>query len=522
MMLSAWFAVTWFFLKGADEVRPSALQRAYTLFWMYIGAFIVLIGVTVLENNFGIAGGYFMVIYFGGIFLALLISYFELFTLPKKTVFAEKMLGGEGWDGGDSIISSRPLTRDDQLSSRRQSADALRQAEDDDANERTSLLRGDQQGTFAGGYGGTRGRHTDEGAVTDDDEHIHPSMPPPYPKEQAWSGYLPSWTWLLQFLILTIVPLILTGQVGLLLSSSLYQTASDGSSVLTVYLFLAVIATLFIAPAAPFIHRIHWPLPTILFLIATGTAIYNITAFPFSMNSRLKVYFVQQVDLDTGINHVSLTGLMPYTRQIAAAIPSAAGQDINCSSPDYSSRSGLTKCSWQSIPPNVLNLDGAVPPEKYYKSWVSFNATRLKNATNPNTARFTIEAKNTRACRILFDAPIVDVNVTGFGTDERFPRVHYNGKLGTSYSNSIRLWRREWDDKPWEVFVTWPAQMDGGKGPLKRTEHGLDGRVVCLWSDANESGTIPAWDEVGRFMPAWSVATKLSDGLVEGYKAFKV
>ena len=52
---------------------------------------------------------------------------------------------------------------------------------------------------------------------------------------------------------------------------------------------------------------------------------------------------------------------------------------------------------------------------------------------------------------------------------------------------------------------------------------GLDGRVVCLWSDANEAErTIPAWREVLMFAPAWSATTKLSDGLVEGSKAFKI
>ncbi|KIW06175.1 uncharacterized protein PV09_02660 [Verruconis gallopava] len=502
MMLSAWFAITWFLLKGADSMRPSALQRAYGLLWLYIGAYITLVGATVLQNNFGIAGSYFIVIYFGAVFLALLLSYFELFALPKKTTFAEKIIG----DGGGEVPSSRPLTRDDQQSSRRQSVDMLRQLEEDDANERTSLLRGYRQGTFSGGYGGTRGRSTDESAATDDDELLYLSMPPPYPKEQVWSGFLPSWTWLLQLFLVTILPLILIGQIGLLMTSSLYQTASDGSGVLIVYLFLAAITTLFVTPVAPFIHRIQWPLPTIICLICVATAIYNLTAFPFSEHSRLKVYFLQQVDLDSGVNHVSLTGLMPYAKDIAKSIPSSAGQVISCSAPDYSARSGLTKCSWSGIAPNPMNLPSAIPPEKFYKTWLTFNASRVQNTTNSNVARFTIDAKNTRACRILFDNPIVDVNVTGFGTDSRFPRVH----KGVS-SKSIRLWRRQWDDAPWEVFVTWADQ-----------EKGLDGQVVCLWSDANDPKSIPAFEEVKNFMPVWSIATKLSDGLVEGSKRFKV
>ena len=413
----------------------------------------------------------------------------------------------------------------------------LRNSEDaDDANERTSLLRGDRQTTFSGGYGGTHGQRstTDEDADSDD-EHVPSGMPIPYPKEQAWSGYLPSWTWILQLLILSVVPLILLGQVGLLMTSSLYQTAADGSSVLTVYLLLAVITTLILAPFSPFIHRIVWPVPTLLFCICVGTAIFNLVSFPFSNESRLKVYFLQHVDLDTGINTVSLTGLMPYTRSIVSSLPSAAGQEIHCAEPEYAARSGLTKCSWAGIPPNPVGggKGNVLPPEKAYKSWVSVNATRIKNGTDPFTARFSIDARNTRACRILFDAPVTEVNVTGYSTDPRFPLPSsHNEKKGTG---SIRLWRREWENAPWEVFVRWDgsntsssssssitrkAQAFKGK---KEKGRGLDGRVVCLWSDANESErTIPAWREVLMYGPVWSAVTKLSDGLVEGSVGFKV
>jgi hypothetical protein len=46
--------------------------------------------------------------------------------------------------------------------------------------------------------------------------------------------------------------------------------------------------------------------------------------------------------------------------------------------------------------------------------------------------------------------------------------------------------------------------------------------VVCMWSDANVEGTIPALDEALRFVPAWVAVTKLSEGLVEGRRAFEV
>lgn len=55
-----------------------------------------------------------------------------------------------------------------------------------------------------------------------------------------------------------------------------------------------------------------------------------------------------------------------------------------------------------------------------------------------------------------------------------------------------------------------------------QSDKGLDGKAVCLWSDDNKPGLIPALDEIRRFMPIWSAVTKYGDGLVEGSKPFVV
>lgn len=510
-MLTAWFVIAWFLLRGCDEVRPSAFQRTYALFWMYIGGFVVLAGVTVLENNFGMAGGYFMVFYVAAVFLSLLISYLEQFALPRKAVYAQMI--NDNYDSSTphiaaSVASSRPLTASHD---NHEEQSVNRQSEDDDVTERTSLLRGDRT-TFSGGYG--HHGHDDE---DDTDEPAITTLPRPYEDEQKWSGKLPTWTWFFQFLLLAPIPIVLVGQVALLMTSALYQTPSDGSPVLTFYLLVAVLTVLLLAPVAPFIHRFNYPIPSLLFFFCVGTVIYNLVAFPFSENARLKVYFLQQVDLDTGINEVSLTGLMPYVEDIIGFVPSAAGQSLNCSSPDYKARAGLSKCRWKGIAPDVRNGKGlprGISPEKGYKDWVSFNATKVKNATNE--AIFNISGKNTRACRLLFNRPIKDFSVTGFATDPRFPRVASKG------CKSIRLWNREWSGS-WEVKVSWDdVEENVAKKNKTRQGSGLDGKVVCLWSDANDPTTIPAFTEVRRFMPIWSTVTKLSDGLVEGSKSFKV
>jgi hypothetical protein len=138
----------------------------------------------------------------------------------------------------------------------------------------------------------------------------------------------------------------------------------------------------------------------------------------------------------------------------------------------------------------------------YIETWLDYNVTRVKDA---NEARFHVVGQNTRACRILFDTPINYLEVDGASPDPRFKTVGANG------SKEVRLWHREWN-RPWDVHVKWEGYKNAK----------LTGKVVCLWSDANENGAIPALEELRHFMPVWSILTKLADGLVEGSKRFSI
>jgi hypothetical protein len=338
-----------------------------------------------------------------------------------------------------------------------------------------------------------------------------PSPPPKevYQGEQAWSHSLPSWLWLLEFILLAPIVIIILGQVGLLLTAALHQTSADGSSVMTIYLGIAILTVLILLPLKPFIHRISVVFPTIFFLIFIGTLIYNLVAFPFSMENKLKLYFIQTVDLETGLNNVSLTGIDDYVRPITYGIPSAAtSRDaVRCGPATYGTRSELTECTWPGPDPEVVHpLPPGIPPSKGFDSWVTLKATRAKH--NKTRATIFLSGRNTRACRLNFDSgPVTDLYVEEAGKTEsdKFQRVGENG------STEVRLWSREWE-RGWTVHVEWEGDESTG----------LDGRAVCLWSDANASGTIPALDEVRRYLPSWAIATKLSDGLVEGTKRFKV
>ena len=525
MMLTVFAAVSWFSLRAADFTRPTALQRFYILLWMYIISWIFLVGITILERNYDIAGGYWIVIHSATVFLALFIAYCELFTLPSKSSYAQFIAesGDRSFPRAETIASSRAIApRSRQQSHSRERLVAT--DNDENVTENTSLLRNDRGSTSFAGYGGARDSRRQSGqasstlvptATQADDEPYVSAVGIPYSNEQLWSARLPSYLWILQFILLCPTPVILAGQISLILTSALHQTPADGNAVLPIYLFVAGLTYFLLAPLLPFIHRFHYHIPVLLFLIFVLSLVFNLFVFPFSETSRLKTFFVQYLDLDSGINYVSLTGVPTYIKQIATSVPSAAGKEIDCRALRNARFSGLRTCRWEGLPPRTvpniaLGLPESAPPHLGYKDWLSFNVSRTEDH---NTARFEIIGKNTRSCRILFDRPISNFSVKGADADD--PRFQPVGPQG---STQLRLWSREWE-RGWNVSVSWEGSDEDGK---EGHASGLDGKVACLWSDANQKGAIPALEELWRFMPVWSTVTKGDDGLVEGSKPFTI
>ena len=282
------------------------------------------------------------------------------------------------------------------------------------------------------------------------------------------------------------------------------QTPADGSSPLTIYLLMALLTVLLLLPLTPFLHRFVYQIPTFLFLVFIGCLIYNLLAFPFSRDARLKVSFVQTLDLDTGVNNVTLTGLDGYVQEIIDELPSSTGQNVDCGATSSDLlRAGLRSCSWHGLAPNVVSNTALLPPRNdstTSSSWLTYNLT-----SNASTAHFTLRGSQTKACRLHFHHPISSVSIADAAADPRYEPVTEEG------STQVRLFSRDWD-KTFHVNVSWDGEEAKGQS----------GRVVCLWSDANVLGTIPAWDEVRRFAPVWAVGTKGSDGLVEGSRGFEV
>jgi hypothetical protein len=299
------------------------------------------------------------------------------------------------------------------------------------------------------------------------------------------------------------INIIIIGQIALLLTTSLHQTPADGNPVLPIYLMLAALCVLIMLPLTPFLHRFTFQIPTILFFVFVGCLIHNLLAFPFSRDARLKHYFVQTIDLDTGANNVTLSGVDEYVQAIIAKIPSSAGQTVHCGVDTPLGRSGLQTCAWPGLSPQVVPADYSteIANKHDYESWLDYNIT----TSHKSTATFTFRGLNTKAYRLVFDHPASSVVIEDSATDPRFPTSTEEG------ISQVRLFSRDWD-KTFTVNVTWEGQEAKGQ----------TGRVVALWSDANDPELIPAYDEVRRFEPVWSAVTKAGDGLVEGFKTFEV
>lgn len=504
LLISAWVFATWFISRAIDFWRPSAFHRVYALLWMFVGGWLILVVTTILEHRFQLGSGYVIVIYFGAVFLATMVSFLELFGLPRKSQYVDEI---------DSGANSRPPTASGRapvapsVEERNGSAADRDNQEGDDVEETTestALLGGERQATFAHYTSPQREARDPESSALEPAKKQRV-----YGAEQEWSWALPSWTWFIQFLLLAPIVIILVGQLGLLAVTGIHQTSADGNPTMTVYIGIAVFAILLLAPVGPFIHRYSYHIPVFLLLIFIGTLIYSLVAFPFSPNNRLKVFFLQRVDLDTGINQVTLTGINSrYLNDAIHNIPSAAGQTPRCSTSLL--RKDLIECGWEGLSPRVVrNTVPGVPPAFGYLDWLSFNITRAAHKTE---AHFHLWGRDTRACRITFNRPISDFSIEDAADDKRFSRATEAG------IREIRLWSRTWE-KPWSGTLRWEEKT-------RRDEpdrgSGLDGRVICLWSDDNDSGTIPALDEIRHYAPDWVVVSKNSDGLVEGSKAFLI
>lgn len=265
-----------------------------------------------------------------------------------------------------------------------------------------------------------------------------------------------------------------------------------------------------VLPMSPFMFKIHRYLAYAMLAAFIGTMAYSFLAFPFSLESPLKVFFQQQLLLDspsedspTGRLTTTLTGIPEFLEsKILPALLSAEGKTIECNT--AADRLGLTSCSWESaLVPS--------PTAGRATKWLTVNVTRL----DFTSARISIQGRNTRSCRVYFDegSEIAEYQVQGGaqGVQEGFE--------GDKKLKELRLWSRTWD-RTFVVDVKRPEGVDGMKG-----------WTACEWAEYDSGMTgiegvdgakIPAFEEVLNLLPKWAVVTKMADGLVEVMSDFQL
>ena len=515
--MTLFYFVFWCVMRGADYSRPSALHRAYSLFWLYIFSWAVLVGATVLEDQSRIASGYIVVFWSTSIFAAFLVSLLELFSLKTKTAYAEEREAAT--DAADNASESEVLISPSP-GERLAAADNDEEEEEDSAPTETSPLIGGVNArgrptTFATGY------HRSLAAIVRERRRAaaaeEANGPRPFGFEQDWSKSLPTWTWLLQFLILGPFNIIIIGQLLLTLGAAVHQTGTDGSDLLVPYLLLATLSILLLSPLTPFLHRVTRHIPLLGAAVFVGTLAYCLASFPFSAASPFKFSIRQTFSVDDGNASVTLNGYGGYINQVIAGLPSAANRAVACVD-SYGRQTGLLDCTFDAagLEPRVGvagSADGPGSPfTGSYAGLISVNTSRAGGK-----ATFEINAVNTKACGLHFKRPVKSIAVRGglpIDTRIDFDKEPAPADDGSWELGDFVLWRRDWET-PWVVDVEEEVNEE--------TFDTLSGHVVCRWGDANTPGTAPAVDEAWRFAPAWSILViRQNPPLVQGTKAFSV
>ncbi|KAI1864963.1 uncharacterized protein JN550_008509 [Neoarthrinium moseri] len=502
MMLSLFYFVFWAIMAGANFARPSALHRGYAILWLFIITWALLVVVTVFEDRFHVAAGYPVVFLQSAVFLATLLNLLELCALQKKTDFAQKVHDDHdirdfvNADVDDHVSNVPHEEETDEAGVGENGADHDGQGEETD--ETSPLVGGNRNKKRPFTFGTVYRRSIS--AIMDKATPGEDSKRKPFGHEQLWSGRLPSWLWIFQFLLLGPFFLMLFGQLGLELVAAVKETGADGSSTLVPYMLVAVVSVLLLLPMTPFMHRITHHIPLFLLVVFIATLAFNLVAFPFNASSRYKIYFSQDVNLDTGESLVHFMGVEEYVRQALAVVPSAMGREVTCEA-KATDRPDMGFCTYNgsSVLPNIGGGN------KKLASWINFNATRTSSS---NGLRFELDGLDTKTCGVRFPQPITSFSVLGGnGPDDRFGAIPERGV------DSLMLYRRD-RSKPWIVDVEWSKDAEAsGKVELE---------VYCKWDDANIQGTIPALDQALQYTPDWVAITKLSTGLVNGNKFYTV
>jgi hypothetical protein len=357
------------------------------------------------------------------------------------------------------------------------------------------------------GNGQAEGDDSSSSSSSDDEPHETTPLIPRESSEASQTTHAEGLLFAAQYIIAALFPDILLFELTLILLASLQGTLADGNSPAsgaifntdqvtiaepsTVYLLTTITAFFVVAPHAPFLHRIGYRFAALTAAIFILSTLYNCVVFPFDHYSPLKIRFSQSVDLDEGVNRVSVSGVMRggyIEHRILPEIPSAsyAGNNYTC---DNKIIGGLGSCQWIGIAPRVA--EGK--PDK----WLTIETIERQKGLGV----IKVQGEDTRFCKIYFDKRVKRISIGGSAGE-----FHIDYPMPPEGVKELHLWSRSWN-RTFEVEVGWDESTP------------ISGKASCGWDDIRE-GYIPAFDELLAFVPPWATVTKAKPGLVEVSKKF--
>ncbi|KAI0343578.1 hypothetical protein BDW22DRAFT_1356037 [Trametopsis cervina] len=506
---------------------PPSSQKFAIILEIYLLSWILLVVATVLLNNFDVHGVYLITVWNVAAWLAAVLALSEAVVRARSTgkhrgpgeldfvgePREERQNVGHRFVGG--VRYEAPVLGENGLEDGGDSEPV-----ETEPTEITPLMQ-QQRRHSVGGREYVVGIDNDVVPV-DGTKGIHAKY-----EESGW--------WIFQMLMLIPAPTLLLFQIDVQVMHSLRNTLADGSSPVVVYGFLSAMSLLIFIQAAPFAHNIHRLVYLAALVVLIASLVVSWTAFPFTPEAPLKVFFQQSVELSpastvstsadgrtrpsipayTARAVTKLTGVSAYTdRMLIPELPSAFGKNVTCET-SKGVLPGLSACSWQSdlIPSPGGSLSLSNFTSANVSNWFSAKTVRL----NDTTARFIIQGVNTRSCFISFSKPITSFEVLGSGA-----RVQPGYEAPEGGLNTILLWSRTWG-KEFAVEATW-----GGASPGSQ----MEGRIGCNWAEyasgtagsphADISAQIPAYEEALSFLPMWAILTKWGVGLAEVWTKFSV
>ena len=289
---------------------------------------------------------------------------------------------------------------------------------------------------------------------------------------------------------------------------------------MSVYILTALPALSLVLPLAPFAYKLrpYRPLTMLICLIFILTTLYALLAFPFSIESPLKIYFQQRVQfpsvpVHSAMTHApgspkvitSLVGPERYIRSLVPYLPSSQANENDVSCKNDEAKAGLVTCEWESGS-RMMPVPGTFDGDDDDVNWNEGQFLKVGvERVGASSARIGVKGRNTRSCRVYFDsAPVYQYVVRPPGRNARQGAAgdgdltnEYGAGVGESSDmqegyevgptgvKEVRLWSRTWG-RAFVVDVDWGQYTPSEGSSTNRSasdESALQGRIACEWAE---------------------------------------